>query len=155
MQTSEYGSHTPTISPCSSQSVLTPVQVTSKDCASTPKSRPSKFDNFAIPTVWSEYTTKCLTEKQATPKVRKEMVHTLSIMMMAQSGGSPTPLQCEKVANAIVAQYPFLADPYGKSQAVSAYHIAGNIGGKNIWQIAPCSCLDINLANLLIFTILE
>lgn len=40
--------------------------------------------------------------------------------MMAGGPNATTAIECEKVANAIVACYPFMADPFGKSRAVSA-----------------------------------
>lgn len=86
--------------------------------ATTP-TRPGASD-LKIPCVWSTPTQRCLNEKRVTPEVRKELTYTLSVMLAASTSGMPTPLQCERVANAIVAKYPFLADPFGASQAVSS-----------------------------------
>ena len=74
--------------------------------------------DIKIPSVWSANTQACLNKKQVTPAVRREIVHTLSVMMSARCN-SLTSSQCERVANAIVLRYPFLADPFGKSQSVS------------------------------------
>ena len=78
--------------------------------------------NIVIPTIWSASTQACLAEKRATPDVRREIVYTLSVMMRAGGPEATTRIECEKVANAIVARYPFLADPYGKSRSVSYYY---------------------------------
>ena len=64
-----------------------------------------------IPSVWTASTQKCLNEKRVTPDVQREIVHTLSVMIMANSR---TLLDCERVANSIIIKYPFLADPFGK-----------------------------------------
>uniref|UniRef100_A0A1X7UKH6 Uncharacterized protein n=1 Tax=Amphimedon queenslandica TaxID=400682 RepID=A0A1X7UKH6_AMPQE len=40
-------------------------------------------------------------------------------MMRAGGPAATTRIKCEKVANTIVTQYPFLADPYGKSRSSS------------------------------------
>ena len=100
----------------------TPTQTTSSTSTSACKTATSSSVQglpFKFPSVWSEHTTKCLSEKRVTPEVRKDMVHTLSVMLTASTAGTPTALDCERVANAIVSKYPFLADPFGKSQAVS------------------------------------
>ena len=106
--------------------VVSPVASTSNlpnvNCMSTPKGRLCT-SSITIPTVWSDYTLKCLAEKRVNPKVRNEITHTLSVMMMAKDGGFPSSQQFEKVANAIVTQYPFLADPFGKSRAVCMYKL--------------------------------
>lgn len=81
---------------------------------------PSQYNGIIVPTVWSASTQKCLAEKQSTPEARREIVYTLSVMMMAGGPNATTAIECEKVANAIVACYPFMADPFGKSRAVSA-----------------------------------
>ena len=79
---------------------------------------PSVGRNITIPTIWSAETQTCWNQKRATPDVHKEIVHTMSVIMIAAGPEATTNLQCERIANAIVAQYPFLADPYGKSQSV-------------------------------------
>ena len=106
------------------ENTSTPTQAASS--TSTCTSKTTTFNStqalpFKFPSVWSEHTTKCLSEKRVTctPEVCKDMVHTLSVMLAASTAGAPTALDCERVANAIVAKYPFLADPFGKSQAVS------------------------------------
>jgi hypothetical protein len=57
-------------------------------------------------------------EKRVTPAVRREIVHTIGIMMIASSNAVPTTLDCERTANAIVTKYPFLTDPFGSSVSV-------------------------------------
>ena len=104
------------------ENTSTPTQAASLTSTCTSKTTTSNSAQalpFKFPSVWSEHTTKCLSEKRVTPEVRKDMVHTLSVMLAASTAGTPTALDCERVANAIVAKYPFLADPFGKSQAVS------------------------------------
>lgn len=100
--------------PTTSSTPLMPVSASSPSAASQ-----FTMKNITIPTVWSAETQKYLNEKRSSKDVRKEIVRTMSVIMIAAGPESTTNLQCERVANTIIAQYPFLADPYAKSQAVS------------------------------------
>lgn len=103
----------------------TPVSVPSTvSDPSTPVRLPSSSSpmtavvDIEVPSVWTANTQRCLNEKKVTPDMRKEIVHTMSIMIVA-SCESPTAIDCERVANSIVLKYPFLAGPFGKSQVVN------------------------------------
>ena len=114
--TSSPGPSSGVITPTASTPVSSSAHSATVDCVNSLQS-PKEIQ---IPTVWTEHTQKCLAEKQVDQDVRKEIIHTLSIMLTA-AFKDPVILaaQCERAANGIIIQYPFLADPYGSSQSVS------------------------------------
>uniref|UniRef100_A0A1X7TLA5 SAM domain-containing protein n=1 Tax=Amphimedon queenslandica TaxID=400682 RepID=A0A1X7TLA5_AMPQE len=117
-QSSESQSIATPCTPTSSKSatrVSTPVSSKSTGASTPVSSQPTRIE---LPSVWSCDTQKCLNEGRVTPSVRKEIVYTMSVMLSAICE-SPTPSQCERVANDIIIKYPFLADPFGKSPSGS------------------------------------
>ena len=71
---------TPVATPSSSCIIATSSPSTSTSNCSTSSSASSE-----IPSVWTASTQKCLNEKRVTPDVQREIVHTLSVMIMANS----------------------------------------------------------------------